>query len=296
MKQFLRKIQNRLTVGAQRATRRLAVLAKILRLDLRNRSSRASLLDPRGPVVSLTTYGHRAKGVYLVIESIGKGSCLPSRLILWVDEPNLFHQPPATLRRLQARGLEILLCDNLGPHKKYYPFVETQDSFPLPLVTADDDILYPQYWLEGLVKAIRDHPDSINCYRARVLSLRNQQIAPYRDWAWCTSTTPSPRNLANGCSGVIYPPKILYALKKAGTSFFDCCPMADDLWLHVQEIRAGFKIRQITSTPLHFLMLPGTQTNALHRQNVEQDGNDTQIHASYTSADIALLAQSDPSA
>lgn len=285
----MKRLQTKLGVGAQRVTRRLVVIAQMLRLNIANLLSRISVLDPRGPVVSLTTYGARAGSVYLVIESIGKGTLRPSRLMLWVDEPDLFHRPPASLRRLQARGLEILLCENLGPHKKYYPFVASQDSFPQPLVTADDDILYPRYWLEGLAQGHRESPGTINCYRARVVSMKGREFAPYRDWPLCTETLPSVRHVANGCSGVIYPPEFLYELKRAGEAFRECCPKADDLWLHVNEIRSGYKIRQMSETPLHFPLLPGTQTSGLQVQNVGQDGNDRQIRATYLEADMALL-------
>ena len=89
-----------------------------------------------GPVVSLTTYGKRVQAVYLAIESIARGSALPSRLILWIDDPALYANLPPTLLRLKRRGLEIRYCKNFGPHKKYYPYVESQRAFNAPLVTA----------------------------------------------------------------------------------------------------------------------------------------------------------------
>ena len=58
----------------------------------------------------------------------------------------------------------------------------------------------------------------------------------------CRSTSPSFKNVANGVSGVIYPTRLLEAIKVAGRGFEGCCPKADDLWLHAQTIRAGFKI------------------------------------------------------
>ena len=164
----------------ERTLRRIEKLAQMARLELRNRFSRTSLLSEAGPVVSLTTYGKRAKTVYLAIESIGRGTALPSRLILWLDELDFFKDLPKQLRRLQARGLEVRLCENLGPHKKYYPYVESQDHFDLPLVTADDDILYPPGWLKGLVNGMRRYPGTIHCYRARVLALGSDGVAPYR--------------------------------------------------------------------------------------------------------------------
>ena len=50
---------------------------------------------------------------------------------------------PESLRRLERRGLEVRLTQNYGPHTKYYPSLADAIADGLPLVTADDDILYP---------------------------------------------------------------------------------------------------------------------------------------------------------
>src|ERR1700691_1503154 len=105
---------------------------------------------PGGPVVSMTSYGRRIRTAYLAIESIAWGDVRPSRLILWLDDHTAFNNPPATIRCLMKRGLEVKLCEDYGPHKKYYPYLQSLETFESPLVTADDDILYPTYWLKHL--------------------------------------------------------------------------------------------------------------------------------------------------
>lgn len=274
-----------------RFIRKVTKSLRILRLEWINRSAHTSLLSADGPVVSLTTYGQRANTVHIGIESIGQGTLLPSRLILWLDDLRFFHNLPPQLERLKARGLEVKLCQDRGPHKKYYPYVESQDRFEAALVTADDDVLYPRDWLEGLVRGMQEHSGTINCYRAKVISLEGEEIAPYAQWEMCASSIPSVRHVATGCSGIIYPPEFLYQLKRAGEAYRQCCPRADDLWLHVQAVRAGFRIRQITEAAIHFPTLPNTQRNALYLENaVVSDGNDQQIRATYTRTDIAIMS------
>lgn len=243
-----------------------------------------------GPVVSLTTYGKRAQGVYLAIESIARGNTLPSRLILWLDDGALYANLPKPLLRLKRRGLEIRFCKNYGPHKKYYPYVESQNIFTSPLVTADDDVIYPRSWLAGLLAAHRQFPGYVNCYRARVMMLHAGKIAPYREWPLCASTLPSYRTVATGVSGVIYPIALLEHLKLAGTDFESRCPKADDLWLHVQAIRSGFHIRQIQPEPIHFPMIPGSQETSLYAENcAQEDGNDRQLAVTYEARDLELF-------
>ena len=258
------------------------------RLWWSSRRSTAPIIGPTGPVVSLTTYGPRSRKVYLVIESIARGTLLPRRIILWIDDETLFNNLPASIRRLTQRGLEVRLCPNYGPHTKYYPYIATESSFDAALVTADDDQLYPSNWLEGLAAAFREKPDVVNCYRCHAISFEGDAIGRYRLWRQSDVIGPSFRQLALGFSGVVYPPAFLKVLKDAGTAFRNCCPTADDLWLHVQALRAGYKVRQIPGRAVIPLAIPGTEGMGLWRDNYS-GGNDRQIAATYTGEDVRKL-------
>ena len=258
----------------------------------RNRTAKKPIVAAGGPVVSLTTYGKRIRTVHLTLESIANGSILPSRMILWLDNMEAFQNPPRALRRLEERGLEIKLAPNYGPHKKYYPFLESTEVFEVPLVTADDDVLYPRSWLSGLVGGFDRNCEVINCYRAHQMKISNRTIAPYRNWGPCQSVKPSYLNFAVGSSGCIYPPAFLRALKVAGKGFEQQCPTADDVWLHVNAIRAHFMIRQIRKRALDLPTSPDTQSVGLAVSNVGLGQNDIQINNTYGRADIDVLASS----
>jgi hypothetical protein len=260
----------------------------LCRLWLASRYSRRSLTNPDGLVVSLTSYGRRIHTVYLTIESIGRGTLRPSRIILWLDDRNAFERPPATIRRLLQRGLEVRFCRDYGPHKKYYPYVQFLDEFDAPLVTADDDALYPRNWLMGLAQAFRRFPDDINCYRAHKMVIKGQAIEKYENWRAVTSREPHVHHVATGVAGVIYPPGFLTWLKDAGDGFETCCLKADDLWLHAQAVRAGYKVRQIHSRALLPLPIPGAERCGLWRSNIF-GGNDQQIESTYSALDIQRL-------
>lgn len=290
MLEAVRQIARRLRHPVQ-TFRSLRLRADMGWLMLRNRFSWAPVATRKpGTLVSLTTYGKRVSGVHLAIESIARGYAAPSRLILWLDDAALFANLPQPLLRLQRRGLEIRLCKNYGPHKKYYPYVESAQVFTYPLATADDDVIYPRSWLAGLLDAHKRFPRCVNCYRARLMTLRGGEIAPYREWPLCESTEPSYSTVATGVSGVIYPSALLEELKRAGTGFEARCPRADDLWLHVRAIRSNFKIRQIQPEAIHFPLIPGSQVTSLYAENcAQQDGNDRQLAVTYDSSDLELF-------
>jgi hypothetical protein len=277
---------------AQRILRAMGSRAKVLWLGAINRYSRSQIVQPGGPVVSVTSYGHRVRSVYLAIESIGAGSVKPSRCILWLDEQKVLQNLPKELVALRRRGLEVRLCQNYGPHTKYYPYLDSVDECVVPLVTADDDVLYPRYWLESLVDAYREFPDAVNCHRARVITTTQNGLAKYQFWQHAASIVPSPKNFALGIGGVIYPPRLQERLKREGTAFLECCPKADDIWLHLQALRAGLSIRQIAPKAFDPVIIPGSQSNALNHSNLAGGENDRQIENTYGTAEIDLLRAS----
>jgi len=259
-----------------------------------NSTSRGSVLGD-GPVVTLTTHGQRIHSVHLTIESIARGELRPSRLVLFLDDARLMNDLPTPLKRQMSRGLEVRLTDNYGPHTKYYPYVAGESSFTLPLVTADDDILYPRYWLQTLQRAHARQPELIHCFRAH-LPVRNPDhtLAPYSAWVPCETRVPAPHLFGTGVSGVIYPPSFQAQLKAAGTAFQACCPKADDIWLHVMALRHGYAVHQITRLPRHFPTVPDTQAMGLVHTNSAGGGNDAQILATYTPQDLQRMFQTLP--
>jgi hypothetical protein len=272
-----------------RGIKRLVRPLWMRRLMRRNLDSRAPLLSPDGPVVSLTTYEKRWHSVHYTIESIGCGRLRPSRLVLWIAPSVLQAGTPQPLQRLLARGLEIRTCEDLGPHKKYYPQVREGPAVR-ELVTADDDVLYWVDWLETLVEAAARRPAFIHAHRAHVMSFGpDGDFLPYAQWPACRSTAPSPLHFTTGVGGVLYPLAMQDALRRAGDGFRDCCPRADDIWLNAVAWRAGIQVCQTRHfSPLLF-EVPGTRTHGLARENVQNGGNDRQLHMTYTADERARL-------
>lgn len=258
-------------------------------LKFRNRTSSESVLDPSGPVLSLTSHSSRIETVFYTIESIGLGRQKPSRIILWLNDGERVPNPPDSLMRLTARGLEIRYCENYGPHTKYYPYLQYESEFSKPLVTADDDTIYPEYWLSGLMRAHRKDPTVIHCYSARRMTASRGHMYPFIDWEMCTDRSPSHSNFINGASGVIYPGEFLGFLKLQGEEFLRCCPKSDDIWLTVNAVRAGFKVAQVYDMPVLFDSIPGTHASEIHNYNIISGGAHTQIVDTFSDDDIAKI-------
>jgi len=248
------------------------------------------MIGAEGPVVSMTTYGDRERDAYLTIESIALGRIKPSRMILWLNERPSRLEYPKALQRLEKRGLEVKFTKDYGPHKKYYPYVKDEKIGDFPLVTADDDVIYPPSWLDGIWAAYLKEPSAIHCYRARMIAFdANGDLRNYTSWNLCNTTEASYAHFPTGTSGVIYSPEILKKLREVGDLFLNFCPMADDVWLHAHSLRAGFKVRQVAACAVIFHTLERTQSRSLQIQNLHGGKNDVQIRATYTEGDLSLI-------
>ncbi len=289
---FSTRVKHGFSNFRQRCRQRIAAVRRrpaIYRLYLRNRRSSQSLLDPAGPVLSLTTQPHRLELVFYAIESIACGRRKPSRLHLWITDEKSYLNLPSTLQRLASRGLEIHLTEDLGPHTKYYPYVNREAKFDAPLVTADDDVIYPQEWLEQLTQGYEANPSAIHCFRAHRIRMATARPTPYNSWAPCEDTRPSHLNFITGVSGVVYPPEYLLYLKQYGTAFTRCCPHSDDIWLTVIALRGGFKIAQLYDTPRLFTTIPKSQTKRLYNLNVILGENQVQLMRTLSKVDLSAL-------
>lgn len=253
--------------------------------------SRKRIIAPdTDAVVTLTSHSDRILRAFAAIESIGLGAVRPRKIILYLGKKYAEEPLPKSLERLKKRGLEIVFCTDVGPHTKYFPYIDSISNFENPLVTADDDKIYENNWLARLIQAWKDDPNCVHCFRARKIILEDGSFAPYKKWHLCEDTNASFSNFATGVSGVIYPPKLLKCIKNAGLVFLDCCPKADDIWLHINAIRNGFKIRQLRSKSKHFFGTPGSSKSALHFSNLSGGENDIQIQRSYSKSDLEIIA------
>jgi hypothetical protein len=272
-----------------RLRRKMRTSARMLPLGTRNLLSSDRVLHPLGPVVSMTTHSSRINRAHYAIESIAQGTVKPSRIILWLTDDKLFWNLPGPLRRMRSRGVEIRLVEEFGPHSKYFPYLESQDEFDGPLVTADDDALYHPDWLRDLVRAHAASPEHIHCHRVRRMALMGDELAPYNTWSFGTDSLASHLNFIIGVNGVIYPAAFLPSLKRAGRAFMKCCPTGDDIWLTVNAIRSGFRVRQVRKEGLDPVAIPGTQGVALFHVNMVQGANQVQLRRTFTPSDLEIL-------
>lgn len=232
-------------------------------------------------IVSLTTYGQRIYDVCLAIESIMQGSLLPNKLILWLGEEFEGKVLPRTLQSQVKRGLEIKYTKDIGSYKKLIPaLIQYPGSV---IVTIDDDMMYTQEMLEGLLLSYMQNPTAIHANRIHEMTFdENGSLKSYLDWKQEVSykeVISHPFFTTGG--GVLFPPQSLSQETLNEAVFMDICPKADDVWLNAMAILNGTKVIKVNTNnesgeeyvPLSNVREVGLcedNTNSLSPRNDEQ--------------------------
>lgn len=248
-------------------------LARINGLHLRARRG-APILGDAPVTVSLTSYGSRLGKVGLAIESIGAGSVRPSRMVLWVSDENFTLADHPHLASLERRGLEVTPCIDYRSFKKFYPLVES-GQIDRPVVTADDDIMYPRAWLETLVAGWCETPEKLVGLRGYTMDRgADGRLRPYANWPRDLPLHAREDVFLTTGSGVVFPRALLGSLAEAGTKFLSKAPTADDVWVNYVAHEAGI-LRRWLPNELKSLNIPGSQqSGALHSENINGGRND----------------------
>jgi len=238
-------------------------------------------------IVSLTSFPGRMYDIHYCLYSLLNQTIKPDAVVLWLAEeqfPNKEKDVPPEVLHLFQNGLTIKWFENIGSYKKLIPSLR---EYPNDIiVTADDDIYYPENWLALLYNSYVEEPTYIHCHRAhRIKCSQYGSVDKYNEWEKeIVNNIPSFFNFSTGGSGVLYPAKSLYKDALKHDLFMDLCPTADDVWFWAMAVLQGTKIKIVNNNissltyinPERELRL--NQEITLSQLNVLQNKNDEQIN------------------
>ena len=241
-------------------------------------------------ILSLTSYPQRMNDIHYALYSLLRQTQKPDKLILWLGEDKFPHQEqdlPQNVLELKKYGLEICWRKDLKSYTKlFYALREYPEDI---IITADDDIFYPNDWLSRLAHAYQENPGSseIIAHRTHLIQVdSNGTPLSYRNWLKETGTTvPSFRNFITGVGGVLYPPHSLHPDVMNMEMALKLAPYADDIWFYAMALRRHTRIHTLKDgySQLIFINpereLRQTEETTLAKQNVAGNGNDGQMRA-----------------
>lgn len=239
-------------------------------------------------IVSLTTHGRRIRTVYRSVESIFCQTVKANRVILYIGNKEFQNedQLPAILQNQMKRGLEVRFVEDMGSCTKLLPAMR---DFPYnTIITVDDDIWYPSDTIERLLRTHREHPNSICALAARIVKWKSKNMRMFRtfkDFPFVvnpTQDTTSNMYLAEGGSGVLYPPHSFTDEVYDMINFRALSPKADDLWFKAMGLISGTPVCAVKNyypAPEDLFFDDDVQDMGLSNFNLDQKGNDKQWKA-----------------
>ncbi len=258
-----------------------------------NRFSHKQLSGSIDVVVSLTTFPARIDKVYITIESLFRQNVQPKVIHLWLSSLEIDPDKlPKSIRRLIKRGLKVsFVKENVRSYKK---MVYALGAYPESvIITVDDDIIYPAFWLEKLYETHIKYPEDIICYRGHNIQLdKHGKIYPYQKFmenknSIAKHNESSYSLLPTGVSGILYPPCSLNQIVTDKDKYMRLAPHADDIWFKCCSLLNGRKARRVFRKNIHFPVIKGTQKVALYKKNVYENLNDIQLNDVFNEYDLA---------
>ncbi len=237
-------------------------------------------------IVSLTSYPERMYDIKYTLYSLLNQSLKPDRLILWLAKeqyPNLEGDIAPSILAMKSNGLEIMWCEDIKSYKKLVPSLKlfSEDI----IVTADDDIYYPEDWLEKLYNSYLKNPKVIHAHRAHIVKVEDGAIAPYNDWEQKTYVElPTYYAFPTSGGGVLYPPHSLCEKVLDKDIFLKIAPKADDVWFWAMALLNSTKVQIVKDgyphvTSVNYAREIGLcEEKTLFSENVrEKEGNELWI-------------------
>ena len=131
--------------------------------------------DKCDAIVSLTSYKPRLKYVPIVINRILKGTLLPKKIILNLYKDDVQYITPDLQKLIDNKKVELLVCnENLRSHLKY--FYVMQKYRDLPIITIDDDTIYPVAAFDYMLEEHYKNPDLVLCRSCQQFTYTNHKI------------------------------------------------------------------------------------------------------------------------
>ena len=202
--------------------------------------------DPK-VVVSLTTHSIRVKNVWKTILSILNGTFKEVKVVLTLYKDDIGLISPQVQSLIDNKIVELIIADkDLGPHLKY--FYAMQKYRNLPVVTIDDDVIYPVNMIAELYDYYKKTPNTIIARRCFLITTTpDGKLKSYHDWLSHFVgfyPTPTHKIFATGIGGILYPPNCL-GLSDDNISEILGIKYDDDFYLKALEVRRNIKIINI---------------------------------------------------
>lgn len=227
-------------------------------------------------IISLTSFPSRLPSLHKCLKSLVLQDTKADAIVVYFGCDVTREMLTPELQEMEKYGVTYKFNsnENLRSYKKFY--YALQDYPNDSIITADDDVYYPRYWLTFFLEVHKRFPDCVCAWRLHKMRNQNGVLLPYNQWfdQYRGCLIPSFSLFPTGVGGILYPPGSLnsYALDKE--VFTELCFTCDDIWLKIICVLNGIKTVWVPNREIAFCEVEKKQEYALFNENVGESAND----------------------
>lgn len=152
-------------------------------------------------IISLTTIPARIDYIQPCIDSLLRQNMI---IYLWIGKN--YHRAEGSVNDipefLKHPQIRVRRVEDEGSITKLYPALSLYDVDRI--ITADDDIIYPDDWAENLLKASYSYPGSAICYRGRNFRYQGPERLSYKKTRLLKGGNYEKVDILTGVHGALY--------------------------------------------------------------------------------------------
>lgn len=195
-------------------------------------------------IVSVTTTKARLNLFFYSFQSLRKQTYSQFKIFVFLSKESYLFDDGIDIVPdwITGKNVQIVFVKNSGPYRKLLPIINSTADDDI-IITVDDDVLYPDDWVQNVVRLAIQQPSRIVCGRARVIK-RNffGKFQNYTNWSVCDEVDVGLNLLPIGCAGVVYRKYLLDLYFLSDEAHVKYAPTSDDIWFKVASLRKNTEI------------------------------------------------------
>ena len=228
-------------------------------------------------IISMSSCESNFAELEMTLFSIFNQKVRPDKVILWLSKDMKLSEMPYNITKFVKTGLEIRFAENINSYTKT---TEALKEFKKEIiVTAEDNILYPEEWLKRLYHSYISNPDDIHVHKAKNITVKNKKIGFCRTWEYSDNENSSFQNYPINTGGILFPPNCFIKEFFREDLYKKSSEKRNYLWIWFMAVISDRKIRLVKN---HIKLMPCVNVIKqflLFRQDIENSGKtDKQIY------------------
>lgn len=205
-------------------------------------------------IVSLTSHtkSRLAKLPKYLFQSLLKFNDKKFKIVLTLFKDDVQYIT-SEMKLLIDNGLvELIVADNnLKSHLKYFYAMKKYKD--LPIITIDDDKIYPYKMFNYMLEEHYKRPNLVLCRSCQEFTFTNNKINPTEKWLKSPQHDISPKNHAEGYAGILYPADCLH-ISDDIIPDIEKTIKSDDIFLSILEIRNKIQVYYLPKMRHEFVL------------------------------------------